>query len=322
MNRVLITGATGFCGRHLTDYLVSRGSKVIGTYHPNIHKNPAPRSQNPFYERLNITEHDQTAALIKRYKPAYIYHLAAQSIAYTSSKIQGETFTVNVGGTVNLLNAVRQCAPKARFVFISSSQVYGRTFARHPKVREQDKPDPLNTYAFSKYLGELACLDFRRRFSIDIVLARPFNHLGSGQAPTFVFSEWCRQIALIENKLAQPIIHVGNLKVCRDFLHVNDVVRAYERIALRGKAGSLYNVATGHAIALSAYLHYLLRLSSCSIKVKVENKLKRPNELIQTAGNPKALESLGWRAQESAFDALRDLLNDWRGRIKSEMRKS
>lgn len=318
MKRVLITGATGFCGKYLTEHLRSRGYHVSGSYLPQANRKLKSKFKNLDFLPLDLTQYPDVKRVVARVKPDFIFHLAAQSIAHGSVNRLRETFTVNVGATIHLLNAIWNHAPKSRLVFISSSQVYGSAFRKGVPVTESVKPSPQNPYAFSKYLAELACQNFIESSNLDILIARPFNHFGAGQAPNFVFSEWCRQIAQIEAKIIPPELRVGNIKVKRDFLHVRDVVRAYETIALQGKSGGVYNIATGKPVQLATYLDYLLRLAKVPVKIKIDKNLFRKNELQAASGKYNRLKQLGWQPEETAFDALKELLEDWRGRIKKD----
>ncbi len=285
---------------------------MTGTYRPKI---LVPGPELGRILPLNINDRDAVLSLMRKVKPDVIFHLAAQSIPRFSWAKQEETFQTNVGGTIHLLEAMRRFAPGARFLFPSSIQVYGRTFRSGRAAKESDPLWPEHPYAASKIIAEYACLDFARRFDLDVLIVRAFNHLGTGQPSSLVFSDWCRQIALAEKGEQEPILEVGNLEARRDFLHVEDVVRGYELLMRRGKKGTVYNLCSGKARPLTDYAQFLLKRAGVRMKIKVQkNRLRRDDPPVMK-GDPSRLKALGWRPRRSPFEALEELLNEWRRKL-------
>lgn len=310
MKRALITGAAGFCGLHLSRYLVKKKLSVFGTYHA-CRPDSLP---GVTYYPADITRFTQIESLVKKIKPDFIYHLAAMSVPRLSWKQEKETFDINVLGTVHLLEAVRRHAPHARVVFASSVQVYGRRFRKNRPVDESDLIWPESPYAVSKAIAEYVCIDYAGRFGLGIVIARAFNHLGAGQSLKFVFSDWCRQIALIEKKRKKPVLEVGNLDARRDFLHVQDVVKAYELLARRGKAGRIYNIAYGKTMLLKHYVDFLIRNSKTAVRVQIQKQRLRRNDPPIMSGKSNRLRALGWKPRMTPTQGLTELLNEWRAK--------
>jgi GDP-4-dehydro-6-deoxy-D-mannose reductase len=230
VKRVLITGAEGFCGRHLCEYLASHGYTVAGTYH----KKRRATHNHPLYP-LDITDAAQVRQVIKKFQPHYVCHLAAQSNARLSWEKPELTFRLNVFGTLNLAKAILQYAPKARLLFTSSVQVYGRFLRTGTPIKEDHPLWPENPYAVSKTLSELGLLDLSRQYGLDVMIVRANNLFGPGQTSEFVFGDWCRQIAEAEAAGKPSKIKVGNLKLKRDFLPVEDGVAAYASLLKKGK---------------------------------------------------------------------------------------
>lgn len=307
---VLVTGATGFSGKYLCGLLTERGYRVIGTRGP-AHSGKASEEGIG----LDISNEAAVHKLIRSLKPLFICHLAAQSSSAFSWENPQKTFAVNTAGTVYLLNAVRAHTPRSRVLFISSSQVYGMTYQKGGAVDEKNLLQPQNPYAASKALTELACLNFAGRFGLDVVVARPTNHVGAGQSPHFVFSDWCRQIARAEECLQKPVLQIGDPSLVRDFLHVKDVVGAYEILLRRGKTGEVYNISSGRPVVLRKYLEFLLKKSRISIHVAIQKERLRSGESPQMNVDVHKIKSLGWRPEHSIFTALEELLAYWRRRV-------
>jgi len=312
VKRVLVTGASGFCGRYLCRALQASGHSVFGTYHLS---HTRPQEKTCSWHPIDISDFKQVAALFQRVKPQWIFHLAAMSIPRRSVQTQQETFASNAAGTIQILEGMRRYAPKARMLFASSTQVYGRSFRQGKPLREHDEIWPENPYAASKAVAEFACLDYVKRFDLDVRIARPINHLGAGQSPQFVFSDWCRQIALIEKGRRKPVLAVGNLEARRDFLHVLDVVKAYLILMKKGKRGAIYNVCQGHVRSLKGYIDFLRGQARKPLRVKVEQKRMRRYDPPVMTGNPSRLRALGWKPVYKPEQALQELLDDWREKV-------
>ncbi len=312
MDSVLITGAAGFCGRHLCRALTeTKQYNVIGTTFHSAASFPP----NVVSCKLDIRSSKEVNELLRQIRPAKIIHLAAQSVASKSWSQERETFETNVQGTLNLLEAMRRYVPKAKFLFTSSNLVYGKTFREGQPVTETSLLWPESPYAVSKVTGEMACLNYAAQFNLDIVIARAFNHTGIWQTTDFVFPNWCRQVALAEKGEGAAKLKVGNLELQRDFLHVEDVVRAYELLLENGCPGEIYNVCTGNTHSLRDYAEHLLREARVQIEIEVEKKRLRRYDLFAVSGSPAKLRGLGWHPQKTAFQALHEMLNEWRHRL-------
>lgn len=315
MKRVLVTGATGFCGRHLCAHLAQNGYEVIGTSHARA---MAEGLEGTRLEPLDITSHERVLDLVREIRPDFICHLAAQSAPRLSWDQMEKTFEINVAGTVNLLDAARQFAPESRFLFTSSSQVYGKTFKNKPLVCERDLLLPETPYAASKAVAEYACINFVRQFGLEVVIARAFNHVGTGQPVHLVFSDWCRQIALAERGQGPAVLEVGNVEVSREFLHVRDVVCAYAILMEKGAAGQVYNISSGRCVKLGGLLDHLLSKAAVAITVQSVRKKFRRDDAPAVMGDAGLMRALGWEPAGSVHAAIDELLDWWRQRVRTK----
>ena len=305
--RALVTGADGFVGSVLCRHLSESGWEVRSAVLRDV-LNPAGEFQ------CDITEAARVEALLAWAGPVdVVFHLAALTFVPDAIQHPHLAMRVNVDGTVNLLDACRAQLPESRFLHVSTSEIYGPPVTL--PVREDHPLNPQNPYAISKTAADAFCAYFHRSTGYDLVRMRPFNHAGPGQSDQFVLSSFARQIARAEAGKTEPIVRVGNLDARRDFLHVEDVVRAYERAALKSEAGEAYNIASGTAVAIRDALGMLIEMARTEITVEPDPERLRPVEVAEVAGSSAKLEaSTGWRPERSLEHLLADILNYWRGR--------
>jgi len=319
--RILITGATGFVGRHLINLLSSDVSKfeIYGSCFPEKPERSADLGiKEIFYLDLRSEESVQEA--VKEFRPAWIFHLAAISNVRISWEMRRETLETNLMGTFFLYEAVLNFVPGARILFVSSSDVYGYLKPAQSAYKEEDRSGVVSPYAFTKVSGELLCEFYTRVENLDIVIARPFPHTGPGQSPDFVCSDWARQIALIEKSWPfpkkDPVIKVGNLETKRDYSDVRDVVRAYYLLMQKGRKGEVYNVCSGRTVALKNILKILLSFSQSRAKIQTDAAKIRKGDIPYLAGdNQKIIKETGWKPQIPLEKSLKDLLEYWRQRV-------
>jgi len=313
--KVFISGATGFVGCHLIDFLSLAEYEIYGTSFPDKpEEEDHYRGKNISY--LDIRSEQEVFETIKRTQPDWIFHLAAISNVRHSWERRRETLETNLMGTFYLFEAVRKFVPRARFLFVSSSDVYGILVPTEKALKEEDSFHVVNPYAFTKVSGEILSKFYAEIENLDIVIARSFPHTGPGQSPDFVCSDWALQIARIEKGLAKPVIEVGNISVERDFTDVRDVVRAYALLMEKGRRGEVYNVCSGKAVPLREILDLLLSFSSQKIEVQVDSrKLRKADIPLLLGDNKKIKEETSWEPAISLKQSLRDLLEYWRKKV-------
>lgn len=315
--RILITGISGFVGSHLASFLRAKGIQAAGT----ILKSTTPQGIASLLPRIELFECDLTSfenvqQVIHEIELDGVFHLAAQSSVRRSLEDPITTFSVNFGGTLNLLEALRAAQKTPKVVFISSAEVYGDVRQEDLPVNEEQPLRPLNPYGASKAAAELICYQYWRAFGIPVVIVRAFNQIGPRQASDFVISSWAKQIAEIESNKRPPLIDVGNIEVERDFLDVRDVLEAYWQLFLKGMPGEVYNICSGKPILLREVLQKMLSLSKKDIQYQVSPSLLRSVEIKRIWGNPGKFKSIsGWEPKYSLEDTLSSILNWWRSRL-------
>jgi GDP-4-dehydro-6-deoxy-D-mannose reductase len=274
--------------------------------------------------RVDLRDAGAVETLVRENRPDWVFHLAAISQVRLSWERRRETFDTNLLGTLNLFEALRRRAPKARVLFVSSSDVYGSPASRSRRklFREKDRTGVASPYAFTKIAGELLAGFYAEVEKMPIVIARPFPHTGPGQAADFVCSDWARQIAsfersIVPGRVPRPfLLKIGNVAIRRDYTDVRDVVRAYTLLMKKGRRGEVYNVCSGFAPTLREILGKLLRLSRTRIVAEVDPARLRRTDIPCLAGDSaKIRRQTGWTPRIPLDRTLEDLLNDWRRKL-------
>ena len=310
--KALIIGGAGFVGGYLIRELDSAGQEVFATCleNENISGNCSVRT-------LNILDADAVSEVIGEIKPDVIYHLAAQSSVSLSWKKPQLTADINVIGTINVLEAVKNCEKKnIRLILIGSGEEYGFIRKDACPLTEEEPLNPGNIYAATKacqgMLGEI----YARAYKMDIIMVRAFNHSGPQQLPMFVISDFCRQIALIEKGDSPAVMSVGNLAAKRDFTDVRDVVRAYRLLGEKGVSGRTYNVGRGKAVEIQYILDTALSFSQKEIEVKQDPARMRASDIPVIEPDVSRISGdTGWKAEISMEKTIEDTLNYWRNTL-------
>lgn len=296
--KALITGYSGFVGKYLATELRNNGYDVTGT-----------DISGEDVEIADLLDTDSLFSMLKRCEPDVIFHLAGQAAVGLSWQIPRKTFDINVGGTINLLDSVRQLEKKPRILIVGSSDQYGIVKPEDCPIRETLGMNPQSPYAISKMAQEKTAVVLAQAYGIDIVLTRSFNHIGPGQKKGFVIADFCAEIAAIESGRKDPVMHVGNLSAKRDFTDVRDVVQAYRLLIEKGQAGQVYNIGSGSPISIQEILEKLLSLSKSSIQVDVDaSKLRALDVPIVSCCYEKLHRDTGWSPTYIIADTLRDVL--------------
>jgi GDP-4-dehydro-6-deoxy-D-mannose reductase len=307
----LITGATGFVGRHLLDRLAGT-PQLVAWYRPEG-RGP-DRDEGIRWEPVDLFDAAAVTKSITDTKPAFIYHLAGSPHVGASWRSVVPQLRVNAFGTHVVLEAVRKLPAPCRVLVVTSGQIYA---SGDEPINESSVRAPTNPYGVSKLAADELAMRAAHEDKLDVVIARPFNHAGPGQSADFVVSSFARQIALIEAGRLEPRIQVGNLETRRDITDVRDVVAAYEKMMQSAPAGRPYNIASGRAWRIGDLLDELLHAASVHIDIGVDPDRLRPADAHVFQGDATRLRAeLGWTPHIRVEQTLRDTLSYWREEIK------
>jgi GDP-4-dehydro-6-deoxy-D-mannose reductase len=289
--RAFVTGGGGFVGRWLVAHLEACGDTVVARD-----------------AETDVTDEDAVALAIDEASADVIYHLAARTHVGESWRAPLDVLRVNVLGTAAVLAAARRVTSVARVVVVSSAEVYGAVAPGELPVTESVPLRPVTPYAASKAAAEAVALQAWRGYGQHVVVVRPFNHVGPGQAPTFAVPALARRI-LDARYAGSAELAVGTVTTRRDFTDVRDVVRAYRLIAARAAPGGVYNVCSGRDIAISEIANRLMALCGVELHMVTDPALVRPIDVPVVRGDPSRVRAdTGWKPEIPLDDTLRDVL--------------
>ncbi len=298
--RAFVTGGSGFVGLHLLAHLEACGDDVHA----------------PLADVTDPATITKVIADMPGGEPEVIYHLAGQADVGRSWNDVSLTWSVNTLGTVNLLEAAKQVAPGARIIVVSSAEVYGHVPANELPITEDRALHASSPYGASKIAAETAARFAQARQRV--IIARPFNHLGPGQAPGFILPAVAKQIAFAERD-ATSVIRLGNLSARRDMTAVGDVVRAYRLMAELGHDSVVYNVCSDVAVSMRELVDRMLALSTASLTVELDETRLRPSDIaVQLGSSARLRADTGWAPTANLDEVLRSVLDEWRAKVAAQ----
>lgn len=327
--KVLITGISGMVGSHLADYLLKNSNyKIFGACRwrspiDNIRhlSNNINEKKRIFLEYMDLNDANSVNGIIKKVKPDFVFHLAAQSFPLASFNMSDTTYDTNVNGTHRLLESIRNINIDPLIHVCSSSEVFGRVSKKYLPINENTPYHPASPYAISKVGTELIGKFFFEAYGLKIITTRMFTHTGPRRSDFFAESSFAKQIALIENGFQKPIIYVGNTKSLRTIADVRDAVRAYYLLLhVKPIPGEIYNIGGEKSLTIASIIDFLISQSTYKglIKTKVEKSRLRPIDAdLQVPDTRKFRKHTKWKPEVDYKKTLRDLLNYWRKEINN-----
>lgn len=312
MKKALVIGAAGFVGSYLIQEVCANNIEAFATKLPHEQF----ENLNAKVFDLDILDKDAIVALLFEIRPDYIFHLAAQSSVGLAWKNPGLTVDVNIKGSLNVMDAIRELFYKPRVLLIGSGEEYGHIRAGETPISEENALRPGNIYAATKVCQNMIANIYSKAYDLELMMVRAFNHIGPGQAPMFVVSDFCKQVAEIEKGLREPVMKVGNLAAKRDFTDVRDVVKAYVSLVQMGIPGETYNVGRGNAKEIQEILNLIVSLSRAEIKVEIDpNKIRPVDVPIIEADITKLNQLTGWKPLIPLEQTIQETLDYWRANL-------
>lgn len=273
MKKVLITGIDSFTGKHLAKYLENVGYDIYGTsLNTKGHKK----------YKCDISKKEDILNAISEVRPDYLIHLSGISFAAHGSL--EDFYIVNTIGTTNILDSILELDLDIKKVILASSAtIYGNQGVE--VLDETLCPKPANHYGASKYSME--CLSQGYFSKLPIIITRPFNYTGLGQAEHFLIPKIVKHF-----KEVKKDIELGNLDVSREFNSVEYVCEVYKRLIECDKHSEVVNICSNNGIKLLDIIDEMNQLAGYSINVKVNPQFVRKDEIKILTGSTKKLYSM------------------------------
>lgn len=301
--KVLLIGANGFAGRYLRRELENNSYEVICV---------DAVTSDPSVRRIDMLDPEVSEELIKETDPDYIFNLAGQAAPSISWEKVLLTMHLNIDISVNILEAVRKHCPKARVILIGSANQYDGSKAADGVISEETPLNNTSPYDISKNTQEELVRMMVRRYDLDVIMTRSFNHIGPGQRPGFVVTDYCKRIVSLERGEIDTFTF-GNLDSWRDFSDVRDVVRAYRLIAENGVKNEIYNIGSGKSFYIRDIIGKLVELSPKAMeKVNLPPRLP-DDELVHVRADISKLRSVcDFEPEYDVFETIKDVLEEYR----------
>jgi GDP-4-dehydro-6-deoxy-D-mannose reductase len=324
--KALVTGAGGFAGQWLCRELVRLGWSVTGS---SFTGDPGTGIVAPEDHALVTWRHDDlrsqpvVRAAIDASQPDVIFHLAGVSFVPAADGDPMLAFDVNTGIAVRILNEVRERKAAGTLdpvvLVVGSGEQYGRHDASAMPLGENTECRPRNFYAATKMAQEDFALEAFRSDGVKAVCTRSFNHSGRGQSKSFLLPALVDRVlavrgegegAAVRGKGGGAKVPIGNTITVRDFMHVEDTVRAYRMLAEKGFPGHVYNVCSGKGVSVGDLAAEVLEIAGVSATLVPDDSLRRPVDVPSLVGqNDRLREDTGWTPERTRADIINDLIN-------------
>jgi GDPmannose 4,6-dehydratase len=326
--RALITGITGMVGSHLADFLIEHTTweiyglcrwrsplENISHLLPRINAN----------DRVHLVYGDLRDYVsihegVRKARPDYVFHLAAQSYPKTSFDSPLDTLETNIQGTANVLEALRKNDIQAITHVCASSEVFGRVPKEKLPIDEECTFHPASPYAISKVGTDLLGRYYAEAYNMTVMTTRMFTHTGPRRGDVFVESTFAKQIAMIEAGLIPSVVKTGNLESLRTFADVRDAVRAYYMlVTVNPIPGAYYNIGGTFTCTVADMLKTLLSMATVKdIRIEEDPERLRPIDAdLQVPNTAKFKAVTGWQPEIPFEQTMKDLLQFWRDRVQA-----
>lgn len=314
--RLLVTGASGFLGRHVTQAALAAGHEVVGA----VRTEPAAALPDGVHVAagVDLADGDRLAAVVRDAAPDAVIHLAGFANVGWSHREPATAIAVNTAGTAALLTAVAVHAPAARVVLASTSEVYGRS---PQPLHETARIAPESPYGHSKWWMEEHAAYSRERHGTSIGIVRSFAHCGPGQGPAFALSNFARQVA--EARLAgrtEHEIRTGRRTTVRDLSDARDAARAYLAMAeIENPAATVVNVGAGRGRTTADLVSAVAEAAGIAVDHHEDPALVRDGENPSIVADvARARAALGWQPEITIEQSAADAVAWWTAQLERD----
>ena len=319
----LITGITGSGGSYLADYIVEQQPGVavhgLARWHSTAGAGNLRRSAGKIaLHEADLTDFASVFALLRRVRPDVIFHIASHANVRASFETPLAVIHINVMGTANLLEAIRQAEIDPVVQLCSTSEVYGQVDPRHVPIREDCPLNPASPYAVPKVTQYLLGFSYWRSYQMRVIRTRMFAYINPRRADLFA-TAFAAQVARIELGLQSELRH-GNLDSVRTLIDVRDAMESYWLAAERGVPGEVYNIGGETVISVGEFLDLLKSQARCPIPTRQDPTLLRPADVtLQVPDVSKFKAATGWQPKYRFEDSVAMLLEHVRAAARREL---
>jgi GDP-4-dehydro-6-deoxy-D-mannose reductase len=303
---VLLTGASGFAGRHFAAAARAAGIDLLTSSADGEAADLA----------CDVLDPASVAGAIAAARPQAIVNMAGQASVSASWREPQRTFELNAIGVLNLLEGLVAAAPDCYLLCLSSAEVYGAPEPDALPLSEEAPVRPVSPYGSSKAAMEVLVGQYARAHGVRAGVVRAFNQIGPGQSAEFVVSSLSRQVAEAELRGADRLeMSVGNVSARRDFTDIRDSAQAYVSMVQKGLTGT-YNLCSGRALKIEELIERMGSSSRIAVEFEVDAALVRPSDPPLVVGSGHRLgEEAGWQPQIPIAQTIADVLDWWRERL-------
>jgi GDP-4-dehydro-6-deoxy-D-mannose reductase len=316
MDRYLITGFSGFVGKHFLEYLETLQSPVsvlgVDIVPPDFGQDRLHHVQCDF-EKMDLLDREGIERIILQFQPNYILHLASYSSVAFSWQNPVKSFQNNTNIFLNVLEAVHSINPSIRILSVGSSEEYGELAEGQDKFCEEDTLHPVSPYAVARVSQEMLSKVYTKGYGLDIVMTRSFNHIGPGQKEIFVVASFAKRLVEMKKEGAtSPKLMTGDISLIRDFVDVRDVVRAYDGLLKKGRKGEIYNICRGVGYSLKELVQQMASILDMEVLTETDETLIRPNDnKVIIGSNERIKRDIGWAPEIPLRRSLEDVIHFW-----------
>lgn len=302
-NTILVTGSNGFLGHFLREKITERWMDDC-CFFLDVEGEFNKRGD----VKVDLRDYNKLAEVINRVQPSIVFHLAG---SFNQNDLN-ELYGVNVNGTVNLLEAVKNCVhrEKTRIILTSSASVYDGNIAdRKDALTEDAVISPLSHYGASKAAAEMVSRIYSDKHDMDIITVRLFNLIGPGLSPAFLPGRLAREIAKIRKGVMEPVVSVGNMSPVRDYLDVKDAAKAYVKLALADSPKSIYNLASGSGISVCDLIQLFVKMAGNEVEIIQDKKYYKEHDVKYSVADISRISTdIGWRPEVPIEKSVTDMI--------------
>lgn len=312
--KVLITGFSGFVSHHFCEYLylhkinceIMGIDAVLPKFNYEVYKSVL----NISFNQIDLLNLDSLRAMLFKFRPDYILHLASFSSVAYSWKNPVKSFENNTNIFLNIATVVTEVCPDCRILSVGSSEEYGNVEQDELPIQERQPLRPNSPYAVARVSQEMLSKIYSDSYHLNIIMTRSFNHIGPWQNIQFVVPSFISQIKAIRDKsLLDGVIETGDISIVRDFVDVRDVVRAYYLLLTKGKCGEIYNICSGNGLMLKNVIEIISEQLGVTVRTKVNPEyVRRKDNRIMIGSNFKIFSETGWKPEIDIHKTIKDMI--------------